>query len=103
MRRTREENNGSETAAAAGAPGALPVPRRAARAGLPRRALSVLLAALLVATMNPLANDAAALAQTAAGAREALGAAAPDGAAQEPADGAAAPGEGLGGGCLQLT
>ncbi len=104
MRRTREENNGSKTAAAAGAPGARPAPRcGTVRAGLPRKALSVVLAALLVATMNPLANDAAALAQAADGAREALGAPASGGAAQESADGAAAPGEGPGGGCLQLT
>ncbi len=103
MRRTREENNGSKTAAAAGAPGARPAPRRGtARAGLPRKALSVVLAALLVATMNPLAGDAAALAQAADGAREALGAPAAGGAAQEPSDGAAS-GKEPGGGCLQLT
>lgn len=78
--------------------GAQPSPRRAS---VFQKALSVLLAALLVVTMNPLANDASALAQAADGAREALGAPASDGTAQDPSD--AAPSESSpGGGCLQL-
>lgn len=103
MRKTHETKNGSEPAAADAA-GAQPALRcRTARPGLSRKVLSVALSVMLVATMNPLANDTAALAQTADGVQKALGSPTAADGSQEPSDGSDSSDENLGGGCLQMT